>query len=147
MAQKSRFRTTSGPTANRAEKFKKNSRDKKDSSEGSDFKKKGFAKSPFKPDRKPPFKSFGDKGKPFVKRDFRDKDGGPRSNAPEKGPKEFAERKPKSFSREDQSNKSPRKDSPQFSDRNKSYGSSGKDFSRKKFDDSAPRSAGKKTVY
>ncbi len=229
MAQKSRFRTTSGPTANRSEKFKKNSREKTDSSEKSDFKKKGFSKSPFKSfggkgkpfvkrdfkdndssshssnsakgprefsdrkppfksfgekgkpfvkrdfkddrdssssrsfdspkgprgnsdfksDRKPPFKSFGDKGKPFVKRDFKNKDSSPRPFDPEKGPKEFAERKPKSFSREDQNSRSSRKDSPQFSDRNKAFGNSGKDFTKKKFDEekaNSPKSTDKKPV-
>jgi 23S rRNA pseudouridine2605 synthase len=178
MAQKSRFRTTSGPTANRSEKFKKkSSRDKKDSSEGNDFKKKGFAKSPFKSfggkgkpfikkdfrdkdssprsfdppkgprefsDRKLPFKAFGDKGKPFVKKDFRDKESGPRSFDRDKKPGDGAERTPKSFSREGQGNRPPRKDSPQFSDRNRSYGSSGKDFSKKKFDENAPGAVGKK---
>ncbi|CAN5176417.1 pseudouridine synthase [soil metagenome] len=168
MAQKSRFRTTSGPTTNKAQKFKKSKPGERDqkSEGGSPFKKK----SSFS-DRKPPFKSFGEKGKPFVKRDFRDKDSSsPRSSGEEKGPREFSDRKPpfKSFSgkgkpfvkkefknkegsgtRAYNSEKGPKDSSERrgdFSDRKtpfKSFGDKGKPFVKRDFKDkasSAPRS-------
>jgi 23S rRNA pseudouridine2605 synthase len=146
MAQKSRFRTTSGPTTNRAEKFKKNSRDKKESSDkGGDFKKKSFS------DRKPPFKSFGAKGKPFAKKEFKDTDSSSGPFKRENGPRDSSDRKPpfksfggkgkpfvkKDFRDKDSSGSFNRESGPRdSSDRKppfKSFGGKGKPFIKKDF--------------
>jgi len=89
MAQKSRFRTTSGPTTNRAQKFKKNSGRDDTPGSGSSFKKKNSFS-----DRKAPYKTAGGSSKPFVKKEFKDKDdSAPRSSNPEKKTRDFSDKK------------------------------------------------------
>ncbi|NOT75268.1 MAG: pseudouridine synthase [Cyclobacteriaceae bacterium] len=141
MAQKSRFRTTSGPTANRSEKFKKKSQRDKEASRGGDS---SFKKSSSSSDRKPPFKkSFGG-GKPFQKRDFKDKgDSAPRSFGGERDSKDSAERKP-SYSRgsgaqkRNFKDKESGKDSKDFSERKPKSFSRNPDLQKRDYKDKGP---------
>ena len=108
MARNSRFSTTSGPSSNR-KPFKKSTRGKEDTTgRGGDFS-----------DRKSSFKPFEGKAKPFHKRDKPVKNSfASTTSSSEKGPKDFSQRKPRSFSRNEKSNKS--------------------DFTKKRFDTEKP---------
>ncbi len=102
MARKSRFSTTSGPTRSSADKgksFKKNTRGTADSRSGTEFS-KSKRDSNFS-DRKSSSKPRAGKGKPFLKKDWPPKKSTElRSPEPDKNPAEFAERQPRSFSKE-----------------------------------------------
>lgn len=102
MARKSRFSTTSGPTRSSADKgksFKKNTRGKVDSGSGKEFSK--TKKDSNFSDRKSFNKPRTEKGKPFLKKDWPAKNStGLRSPEPDKNPKDFTERQPRSFSKE-----------------------------------------------
>lgn len=112
MARNSRFSTTSGPSSNR-KPFKKKSKDKDDSPD----RRNSFS------DRKTPPKPFDERKKPFQKRDNPGKDS--RSSRPSSNEKkEFSERRPRSFSR-DQSNDLAKGD-------NRAHGKD--DFGKKRFE-------------
>lgn len=102
MARKSRFSTTSGPTRSSADKgksFKKNTRGKADSRSSTEFS-KSKKDSNFS-DRKSSSNPRTGKGKPFLKKDWPAKNStGLRSTEHDKNPSEFAERQPRSFSKE-----------------------------------------------
>ena len=102
MARKSRFSTTSGPTRSSPDKgksFKKNNRSKDDSGRGKEFS-KSSRDSNFS-DHKSAAKPRAGKGKPFLKKDWPPKKSTElRATGPDKNPAEFAERQPRSFSKE-----------------------------------------------
>ncbi len=102
MARKSRFSTTSGPTRSSPDKgksFKKNNRSKDDSGTGKEYSKS--RRDSNSSDRKSAAKPRAGKGKPFLKKDWPPKKSTElRSPGPDKKPAEFAERQPRSFSKE-----------------------------------------------
>lgn len=148
MARNSRFRTTSGPSSNRPTSDKRKST-KKDTrtgassaGRGDDFKRP--AKDRKFSDQKPAPRTFAGKGKPLQKREWPKKGIEARDSKAEKGPQEFSERQPRSFSKEsrtdsfDKSN-SRSSGSSKYAGKREPSKRSG-DFDKKKFN--SPRPSG-----
>ncbi len=104
MARNSRFQTTSGPSSNRPSDKKRSF--KKDKGSPSSGTREEF-KRPYK-ERKFTSKQSSpkplEKGKPFQKRESSHKTSEPKGVKGDSGSKEFAERQPRSFSKEGRSN-------------------------------------------